>query len=465
VTAIRVSGSFRDPAGEVYEHEREIYRTVRERARAAYEAARDRGIIADAVARGYLIQSDEVERAGWLETLGDVAYLIRHPRIPFISYPYEWCFSQLKAAALHHLDFQIFLLERGFVLSDASSYNIQFVGPTPVFIDLLSIQPYVEGEIWQGHRQFCEQFLNPLLLHSALGIAHNAWFRGTLEGISTVDLARIIPNRSKLSWNVLSQVVLQAKLEHWAVQRPDQAAKQAKSRRRLSRAGYSGMLRTLRGWIDKLRPLDTGKTIWGEYATTHTYSDAEAEAKSRFVREFAARAKPDRLIDLGCNTGDYSAAAIHGGAGYVVGFDFDHRALETAYDRARVEDLPYLPLWLDAANPSPDQGWRQAERPGFAARAKADAVIALAFEHHLAIAKNAPLPQVVDWIVDVAPQGVIEFVPKADETVQKMLALRQDIFSEYDIAHFAEALSARARIVREQVVSKSGRTLFQFDRS
>ena len=107
----------------------------------------------------------------------------------------------------------------------------------------------------------------------------------------------------------------------------------------------------------------------------------------------------------------------------------------------------------------------QAERAGFGKRVRVDGVIALAFEHHLAIAKNVPLPQVVEWLVERAPTGIIEFVPKIDPTVQKMLALREDIFDDYTIEAFTTALSQRGRIVKQKEVSQSGRTLFVFDRS
>ena len=105
-------------------------------------------------------------------------HLLEHPRVPFISYPYEWSASLLRKAALHHLDTQLEALERGFTLSDATAYNVQFVGPKPVFIDHLSFRPYRDGEIWAGHRQFCMQFLNPLIIWSRLGIAPNPWYRG-----------------------------------------------------------------------------------------------------------------------------------------------------------------------------------------------------------------------------------------------------------------------------------------------
>jgi ribosomal protein L11 methylase PrmA len=221
----------------------------------------------------------------------------------------------------------------------------------------------------------------------------------------------------------------------------------------------------LRNCVARPDPTRTGKTVWGDYAADNTYSGAEAQDKRRFVSAFAAKVRPEILVDIGCNTGDYAAAALEGGAGSVVGFDFDQRALDLAFARARTDKLKFLPLWLDASNPSPDQGWMQAERAGFGARVKVDALIALAFEHHLAIAKNVPLPQVVDWLVDRAPVGIIEFVPKDDPTVQTMLALRDDIFDDYGIETFTGQLSERARIVDRKVVSESGRTLFVYDRS
>jgi ribosomal protein L11 methylase PrmA len=457
-------GSFRDPSGHVFEYDDRIYRTVQEGARVAYETVRDRGVLDALVSAGTLAGAKELSRSEWPGDFPGAAYVIEHPRIPYVSYPYEWSFSQLQAAALHHLDMQIALFAQDVVLSDASAYNVQFVGPRPVFIDLLSLRPYREGEFWQGHRQFCEQFLNPLLLRALTGVSHNAWFRGRLEGIATADLAQLLPLRKRMSWNVYTQVLLQAQLERRALNAPDTAIEKAKGTRRLSRTAYAGILHQLRNWIARLQPADTGKTVWGEYDHTHTYSDEEVVAKKQAIRDFTAAVRPRRLVDLGCNTGDYSIAALEGGAEYVIGFDFDQKAVDLAFSRAATKDLRFLPLWLDAANPSPDQGWRQAERQGFGRRTKADAMIALAFEHHLAIGRNVPLPQVVDWLVSTAPTGIIEFVPKNDSTVQKMLALREDIFPDYTEEAFAQALQDRARIVSKRVVSGSGRTLFWYDR-
>jgi ribosomal protein L11 methylase PrmA len=194
----------------------------------------------------------------------------------------------------------------------------------------------------------------------------------------------------------------------------------------------------------------------------NTYEAAEAEEKAKFVSEFVEKTRPGILFDVGCNTGHYSEAALRAGAQRVIGFDFDQSALDRAFQRATEKDLQFTPLYLDGANPSPSQGWRQRERLGLRERLKGDAVIALAFEHHLAIGRNVPLGQVVEWICDFAPAGIVEFVSKADPTVGQMLRLREDIFPDYTQEAFEAHLSRHARIVAQREITSAGRTLYWF---
>ncbi|SFJ55490.1 Methyltransferase domain-containing protein [Phyllobacterium sp. CL33Tsu] len=460
----QIAGSFRDPSGHVFSHNDQIFRTVQATAKASYEKFRDSPVVKLLAEQGNLIGFDEVPHNNWPENIPSAEYVLRHPKIPYISYAYEWTFSQLKAAALCHLAVQLELFDEGFVLTDASAYNVQFQGPDPIFIDLLSIRPYRDGEFWLGHRQFCEQFLNPLLLRSLTGVSHNNWFRGALEGISTADIAKLIPIAKRLSFNVLLHVMMQARLERKSVSDPAAAVSSVKNRHTLKKSNYRALLQQMHNWISKLQPAGEKQTVWGEYAKENTYTGDEAQLKARLISEFTNRLKPRLLVDIGCNSGDYSVAALNGGAEYVVGFDFDQNALELAFARAQADQLQFLPLWLDASNPSPSQGWQQSERLGFDQRTKADALIALAFEHHLAIAKNVPLDQVVRWLTAIAPRGVIEFVPKDDPTVKRMLALREDIFPNYSMEEFAGHLSKFGRIDRTETISTSGRTLFFFEK-
>lgn len=459
IDARRDPASFRDPGGHVYVVEGEVFRTVMPRAREDYEFVRSTGVLQELSRRNLVIPAAEVTGERVSARAGkDAAYVLQHPAIPFISYPYEWSFPALKAAALLTLDVHLDALEHGVTLSDASAYNIQFIGPRPVFIDYLSFRKYREGEFWIGHRQFCEQFLNPLLLTSATGVPHHAWYRGTLEGIPAGDLSRVLPLRRKLSWNVLTHVVLQAGLS-----RPQATGDAARvSTMKFPLDAFRRMLRSLRRWIETLEPAGSRGTIWADYARNNSYTDDDARRKAEFVAEFVQSTRPHMLWDIGCNTGDYAAVALRSGARTVVGFEADHGALDLAFSRASSEGLSLLPLYLDAANPSPSQGWNEAERRGLRDRAKADAVLALAVVHHLAIGRNVPLPAVVDWLIDLAPAGVIEFVPKSDPMVKRMLRLREDIFADYDEETFLEAVRRRAEVVSSSRAGTSGRLLVRY---
>ncbi len=462
MTLARDPGSFRDPGGQIFSDGNRIFRTVTAANAGAYEQARDAGLFDRLLKRELLLGAEERRASDVGEAAANALHVLEHPRIPFISYPYEWSASMLRRAALHHLDVQLEALERGFTLSDATAYNIQFVGPRPVFIDHLSFRPYRDGEIWIGHRQFCMQFLNPLLFWSRLGVAPNAWYRGNQEGIAPEDLAPLLKTRDKFSWTILTHVVAQAALQKRSMRTVLASGRHREAK--LPKSSFKGMLSGLRSFIGRL-PLSNDVTVWGDYAGHNSYGDAEAAAKREFVGAMAADVRPAMMLDLGCNSGDYSFAALESGAGYVVGFDFDFGALERAVARAEHGNHNFLPLWLDAANPSPSQGWGQSERKGMKERATADALVALAFIHHIAIGRNVPLDMVIDWIMAMAPHGVIEFPPKSDPMVQQLLAQRDDIFADYDEAHFRAAVEKRGRIVTEQHLTPGGRLLIRYDRS
>jgi ribosomal protein L11 methylase PrmA len=461
--AISDQGSFQDPAGTVLEIDGRIFRSVAEVARADYETLRDAGFYDELIGKGLLVAHGEVGQDGFSELPENTAYLLEHTRIPFISYPYEWSFFQLRTAALAHLDLQLLALDRGFILRDASAYNIQFVGSQPIFIDTLSFRPYREGEYWYAHKQFCEHFLCPLLLRAKLGIAHNAWYRGNLDGIPVADLNRALPLSKKLSWRLFTNVLMQARLQE-AASDLESGRIARMTDRKLPKRSYHALLLQMRRWIEGLEPAGQRKTTWAEYVESHTYDDGQWHEKNQIVGAFAASVGQGVFWDIGCNTGHFSELALQNGASYVVGFDFDQGALERAYQRSSAQRLNFLPLFLDASNPPSDQGWREAERKGLGTRRNAGAVVALAFVHHLAIAKNVPLAQVLEWITSLAPVGLIEFVPRDDPTVKKMLLLRQDATHPYDEEVFLGELSKLSRVVEITEVTDVGRKLVRFEK-
>lgn len=458
------SGSFRDPRGQVYVGDDWVYRTVTEIGRADYEFVRDSNLIRDLDAEGLVLGAEEVSANELGPAAEHAVHVLRHPKIPFISYPYEWTFSALKDAALLHLDLHRKALARDVTMTDATAYNVQFMGGRPVFIDHLSFCRYHDGDIWVGHKQFCDQFLNPLLLAALRGLPFNDWYRGTLEGIDATQLARLLPLRHRLSWRVFAHVVLQARFQRASLDRGDDSLARGLKGAKLPKTSLERMLESLHNWIARLSPARGGPSEWGDYTPTTSYSDLESELKQDLVRRFAETEQPPVLWDIGCNDGTFASIALSAGAGMVVGLDQDHNALEAAYARARENSINLLPLYANLANPSPDQGWAQSERQGLAARSPADAIQALAVIHHLAIGRNIPLDRLLDWLIGLAPAGIVEFVPKSDRQVQRLLLLREDLFPDYTTEAFEAQLSSRARIVEKKAISEGGRVLYWFDR-
>ena len=467
MTVRRDPGSFRDPAASVWIGAGRTFRALGRSASdnfdwlkrsGAYERlTRDHGLLPGeplAGEPGLLPETDDAPSAvRWLE----------HPTVPFVSYPYEWPFALLKRAALAHLDLHIAALEHDVTIIDGTAYNVQFLGPKPVFIDTPALVPYADGDFWQGYKQFCEQFLAPLTIAAKLGVSYNAWYRGALDGLDIEAVARVLPMRAKMLPGIFAHIVAQAMLMRGERKRIRTGADRAGRLPRMTKARLVALLQGLRRTVSRLE-VDTRRvTDWGGYEHSNSYTDAATAAKLGVVGEFVGREKPALVWDLGCNTGRFAASALAAGASRVIGFDTDEVALELAVQRADRECLDFLPLYGDLANPSPGNGWNGAERKSLADRRPADAVLALAVVHHLAIGRNIPLAAVIDSIVSLAPRGVIEFVPKSDPMVVAMLSTRQDIFADYDLPTFRAELAKRARTIAELPLPGSTRVLFTFE--
>jgi SAM-dependent methyltransferase len=459
----RDPASWRDASGYVFRHDGRILRAIAPAAVEEFRAFASAPLAGELVERGWMLplhvleSSEQTALARMLQA--DVGAIVEQPLHSPWTYPYEWHFEALRDAALRHLDVQLLAFDQGFVLTDASPFNIQFTDAGAAFIDLLSFRRYREGEYWAGHRQFCEQFLCPLLLEARFGVGWQAWFRGALEGISVSDLALLAGWRAWLSPRWAMHVMLPAGLGRR--KGPSANGQHPPKLRPLPRPAYRALLDGLRRRIAALEPVQR-RTTWDDYAEHNTYASAERAAKLAFIDRFVAQSRPANVLDFGCNTGDFSKAALQAGARHATGFDNDAGALSRAWRRRRDEKAAFLPLYLDAANPSPAQGWNESERSGFRMRFSADALIALAFVHHLAIGRNVPLESVLQWLVSLAPCGVVEFVAPDDPTVLRMLAFRGSAPREYSRAAFEQALWRVATISAREVVTEAGRTLYAY---
>lgn len=414
------------------------------------------GLYTELSSSGLLVSHEETAET---PAVKEIAYKVIKPeQLPFISYPYEWSFSQLKDAALLTLDIQKRALAHNLSLKDASAYNIQFVGSQPILIDTLSFERYEAGSPWVAYRQFCQHFLAPLALMSLVDLRLNGLLREYIDGIPLDLASRLLPAKTRLNLGLLTHIHLHAGSQK------NLADKQiAPTRYHLSQEALLGTLDNLQATLRGLQ-FPEQVTEWGEYPDNTNYSRAAHDAKTDFIRGWLEDIKPNRVCDVGANAGEFTRLGVESGA-FSVASDIDPVAVERNYRKARAEkDRHLLPLVIDITNPSPGLGWASAERASFLERAKADVVFCLALIHHLGISNNLPFEQIADLFAAMTPYLVIEFVPKRDSNAQKLLASRKDIFPNYTAEGFEAGFSHRFSIVHKESISDSQRTLYLLKR-
>jgi ribosomal protein L11 methylase PrmA len=444
-----LDSSFRDPSGFLYTRDGTLYRQVNQVFREPFEAFLASGLCEELIRDQKLVAHRPVGPE--LAATPDAHAVLEPHRIGFISYPYEWCFGQLRDAAL-------LALARGFTLRDASAYNVQFEDGRPIFIDTLSFEPRPEGTPWAAYKQFCEHFLVPLMLMSRRDVRCGSLLRSHLDGIPLQLGSRLLPRSSWLRPGTLVHLHLHAwMVDRYSATDPGTAPKQ--QRKGLSRDAALALVRGLRGTIEGLAWNPAG-TQWAEYVGDNNYTTVAAGAKRDIVVDLLRDRGARVAWDLGANTGEYSRAAREV-VPRVIAFDLDPAAVERNYRRVRQQhETGILPLLLDLTDPSPAQGWAHRERLSLEQRGPADALLALALVHHLAIGHNLPLELIARFLSRLGRTLVIEFVPKSDSQVQRLLRDRPDIFPSYTREGFEDAFKRHFRLDRSEAIPQSERSVY-----
>jgi len=447
-----VPGSFRDPSGFLFHYNGEIYRQVNTVYRENYDLLMTSGLYHELARDELLIPHEEV---GDVTPPADKCYkLIRPKPIPFISYPYEWSFSQLRAAALLTLEIQKRALAFGMSLRDSSAYNIQFQQGKPILIDTLSFEEYQEGEPWIAYRQFCQHFLAPLALMSYTDIRLNQLLRIYIDGIPLDLVNSLLPFRSRLHLSLFTHIFLHARSQRrFADKEVDSGG------RTMSRLSFRGLIDNLESAVRKLT-WKKCRTEWGDYYEDTNYSPTALGHKKEIIEEFLDRVKPGFVWDLGANIGLFSRVASGRGIP-TISFDIDPAAVEKNYlQTVKTGETNLLPLLLDLANPSPGLGWENRERNSLIERGPVEMVFALALIHHLAISNNLPLIKVAEFLSSICAYLVIEFVPKEDSQVKRLLSSREDIFPDYNQENFESEFGQYFTIEDSVEINDSHRRLY-----
>lgn len=446
------NSSFRDPDGFVFWRKDILFRQINLRYKDSYDYLVKSGLYGKLVKEELLIPHKTVSKKF---AANKNAYKVIRPQlIPFVSYPYSWSFSQLKDAGLITLNILKRSLECGMILKDASSYNIQFIGAKPVFIDTLSFKKYEEGQIWMAYKQFCQHFLAPLLLMAYRDLRLNNMIKEYLEGIPLNLTSKLLPFKTYFKSGILTHIHLHARSQ---TNFSDKRISSGKYK--LSKYGLLALIDNLEKTINNIKLRDI-KTEWADYYDFTNYSKRAFNVKGKIVKKFIKTVGPKVIWDIGANKGEFTRLAVDRNM-YAISADIDPLAVEKNYLKGKNEKRNnILPLIWDLTNPPPSIGWANSERRTITERGKPDLIMVLALIHHLCITNNLPFGYVAKFLSDQTDYLIIEFVPKDDSNVQKMLSMREDIFYEYTQENFERIFSRYFRIVETVKITDSLRTMY-----
>ena len=444
--------SFRDPSGFVYNKDGTIYRFVSSAYSKDYDLLMKSGLAEELLKKKLLVPFTELSenhtgKPDWYKTL-------QPQQLPFVTYAWEWSFEQLKDAALTTLNICRLALQKGMILKDATPTNIQLIDGRYKLIDTLSFETYNDGEAWVAYRQFCECFLNPLLIATYTGMEVHKLMLGYPDGVPAAVTSSLLPLKTKFKASIYLHVHLQAKIAG------KQSTESKQTNRTINKKNVDQILQNLHSCISNLS-LPSKTTTWNNYYSETILSEAYFSEKKKLVSSILEGIEYNSIFDLGANEGEFSLLCRK--ESMVIATDFDSDCINRLYKRIKQEKITNIyPAVLDLTYPSPSIGWMNEERPAFFNRTKVDVCMALALIHHLAIAKNITFEQLATFFASVCKVLIIEFVPKSDPKVKTLLQWREDIFDKYNERTFEEAFASLLHLEKKLNVSGSDRTMYVY---
>jgi 2-polyprenyl-3-methyl-5-hydroxy-6-metoxy-1,4-benzoquinol methylase len=470
-----VTSSFRDPAGRLFLIDGRIIRIVNSSGVPDLRAFLESSTSGQFIGSGRLVRTDILEATAASDLLeegeinlfdpADGSIVVEHEQVPFQSFPYEWSPEMLHSAGRLTLDLAESLLDEGLGLKDATPYNVLFRGSEPVFVDLLSFERRNAGDpIWLPQAQFERTFLLPLLVNKYFGIPLDQLLETRRDGLEPEDVYRLCgPFR-----RVLPPFLSLVSIPSWLAARhseDNQTIYKSKLLDNVEKARFilKSVFKRLHRMLNNLEPEGYNSSAWSDYTTTNNnYSEAHSRAKNKFVEAAMAEFNPKRVLDIGCNTGHYSAIAARRGA-RVVAIDSDAIVVGETWRRARAEDLNILPLVVNLSQPTPAIGWRNGECPAFLERVRGafDAVLMLAVVHHMLVSERIPLAEIIDLAAELTTNIlVIEFVAPDDSMFRRLTRGRDNLFSDLTSESFEETCRRKFEIIRSQHLENTSRWIY-----
>ncbi|WP_426110142.1 class I SAM-dependent methyltransferase [Massilia sp. PWRC2] len=460
--------SWRDPSGFVAKKDGRIFRAVASGSAAQVQALMDAPWYRDGVERGWFPASAWVENngAGLLPAID--ARWLEHRSLQFPVYPHEITALQLYDAAKLTLAIAQTALANGWMIKDASAWNVLFEHGRPCFCDILSFEPVDDTGIWQAYAQFFRHFIIPLLIHRATGVQPAAWFVLHRDGVEPAAARPMLGGWRAWQQPALEAVTLPSLFAHAGSGAVGGRKPRPVRSRELARFVLTRTLGRLEKHIDRLMPVPRGRASkWENYeADRDHYVAADVSAKTAFVTAMLKQPGLGTVLDLGCNAGEFSKVAAAAGK-TVVAADFDPGALSRLYAQLRKQQLPIAPILLDIGRPTPAVGWMNQEVESFMDRARGqfDCVMALGLVHHLLVSERASLGMILAFFLALDPSFLLlEWIAPDDRRFAEIAGMNEALYAGLSQQAFEESFAQHYVMEAKETLAAGGRTMYFFSK-
>jgi SAM-dependent methyltransferase len=447
--------TFRDPAGSLQLEDNQAVRTIRASARESVLEFLATDLRAEMEARGDMVATTVQDAPEGLRLV--------HPLIAVPTYPWEWTPQQWLAAAELTLALGDEALVAGWILKDATPLNILFVGPRPVLVDVLSFEKREPGvAVWLAYGQYVRTFLLPLLAQGMLSWPLELSLLRR-DGYEPAEVYAALGWGQRLSRAALWPVTLPA----WFEKKTGAEGGAAQRARRIDPGAAEHVLRKmLKGLRERTRRAvkRSEASEWSEYTAKLThYSAAQAATKKEWVGAVLEELKPVRVLDVGANTGEFSALAAEKGA-EVVALERDAAAADRLFAMSRARGLGIQTIHADLSRPTPAVGWENAESSALLDRleGKFDLAMLLAVIHHLVLMEQIPLGAILELCTRLTTRYlIVEWVPVEDPMFQSLMRGRDDLYGGLQESDLMAACVGRFEVVQRMAL-ENGRVLLLF---
>lgn len=455
--------SWRDPSGFVVKRDGRIFRAVNASKVREIESLLDAPWYRDCVVQGWFPASNWVNDrvTGIVDT--EHIHWLEHRAVAFPCYPHEITALQLYDAAKMTLAIARLASENGWIIKDASAWNILFEHGKPRFCDILSFEPVDNSGIWIAYAQFFRHFVIPLLLHKHTGMQTSSLFVLHRDGVQPADARRMLHGWRLYVQPALEAVTLPAMFGKVKTNHAGGTAPKAKEPA-LAKFLFRRTLNRLDKHLDTIMPAPTAvPTTWQNYqADRDHYNTQDVANKHAFVEAAMARPEIGTVLDLGCNAGEFSKLAAAAGK-TVMAADFDHGALSRFYHELREAALPISPILVDIGRPTPAVGWMNREVDSFMVRAsgKFDCVMALGLVHHLLVSERASLSMILGFFLAIDAEFLLlEWIEPKDRRFVEIAGLNKALYTDISLAGFERVFCEKYAIEKKSPLDCGTRVLY-----